>query len=232
MPSLEVLAAFIGVLLPLAQLAIGTWNQRKVERRVAQDLLERKLAPADLKILGDYLDQQLGAIDVRRYAQSASAKKRVDRVLERLAEFQGPEEPADSTTAEDAREVISFGETPALTKTRLSNALPEDVESRLYRGDDWGALVKLRSALEAETQRVLAKHGVHETEPMAQVRMLDILARRNLVNADAIGAAHVARKAGNRAAHGQPLEPDEVTSALRAGAFALSELRKVLDEPR
>lgn len=216
--------AVVGAVAPLARLVLDWIRQRAKERTLAKSSLENVLNEADLETLGHYLDNQLGEIDVARYAQQGEARDRVDRVLARLEEFLGPEEPASAETSEDTRRRITF-------QTTDLGGLPQDVDERLDLGDDWGALVRLRIALEHAARAALLDRNLEVTPRTSFARMLDMLRRQENLAPQVIDAAMVARSIANRAAHGQAVSPDEVASALRAGAFALRAFRNSSKKP-
>ena len=218
MEPLSLLTALLGGLLPLVRIAVDAFRQRGKERVVARDALDFVLKSADLKTLGDYLDGQLGGIDVGRYARNEDARRRVDRVLARLEEFLGPEEP-------EIDESVAKTSEPSLG-AYSRDGLPSDILERLSAGDEWGALVRLRIHLEQATRAALEAHQVAIGPRLPLTRALDRLRELGVLSADAIGSAHAARSVANRAAHGQLISADDIQFAIGAGAYALRELRR------
>jgi hypothetical protein len=218
--SLTLLTGLVGALVPLAQTAFVMLRQRGKESAVQESSLDAALRSTDLKILGAYLDDQLGEVDVARYAYKKDARERVDRVLERLEAFLGPDEPQQdaSPSRRDAPPQAGFD----------LEGLPQDIRARLQAGDEWGALVRLRIALEQATLDLLRAHKISAGLRISPALAMDILGQQKLLSADAAGSARNARSIANRAAHGQAVSPEDVASALASGAFALRELHRSL----
>ena len=218
MDTLSIATALIGGAVPLVRTALDILRQRKRESALAKESFEEILSSADLKTLGKYLDDQLGAVNVGRYARKPDARDRVDRALSRLEEFLGTDDVAEYTSAGAGAEVGPYA--------TAIHGLPVDVTDRLNSGDDWGALVRLRIALEQATTAALERRGLGVQSRMPFRQRLDLLVKLQAIDEDAVGSAMTARGIANRAAHGQPVTAEELSAALRAGSYALGSLQQ------
>jgi len=219
MEPISLITAILGGLAPLVKAVIEFAQQKTRERALAQESFETALGSADLRTLGKYLDDHLGAIDVERYARDDAARSKVDLVLAQLEKFLGPTEESDDSE-------VPSPPSEAAKRVPETKGLPEDVVARLNAGDEWGALVRLRVFLELASNEVLQAHGVSVQASNSLGGLTEFLRREGLVTADVIGAMRFAGGIANRAAHGKPIAQDELAAALRAGGFALLGLKR------
>lgn len=224
-----VVASLAGVSLSGLRVVIDFLRERRRQRALHEDKLDRILESPDLEVLGTYLDNDLGAIDVGGYATEADARRRVDRVLGRLRAFLGPVDLSAQPTAPDAKTPpAADAETPSelSSGTGLWADLPQDVRKRLDGGDEWAALVLLRSRLERQLRDYLRALGEEVPEHTAPSRLVARLAERRILAPDATKGLTQAMAVMNRAAHGVEISGDDVLATLRTVADAVKVLRQ------
>lgn len=238
--------AMLGALASIVRFVIDAWLQRQRQRALQADKLESILKSPELAVLGSYLDKDLGDIDVGRYATDTEARRKVDLVLGRLNEFLGPLDdstdstptptpittpipapgPVQSQAVRENESAESTTSTVTAPDTQIWQKLPQDVRQRLDAGDEWAALVRLRSALEHRVGSYLREDGVDVPEHATLGRMVASLRNLRVVEPDVIHALDLAISTMNRAAHGEDIGPDDVLRTLRAVANVMSTLDK------
>jgi hypothetical protein len=221
-------AALVGFSASLANLTLDVWKQRRRQHGLHEEKLEAILASPDLAVLGKYLDDDLGAIDVGRYATDADARRRVDRVLARLSDFLGPVEdiaqlPAQAPTAQTAPPEAAAEQQRSDAKALLD--LPEDVRRRLDSGDEWAALVLLRSKIEHQIRDFLRARGEQVSQQEAIGKLVSRLRDLHVLEPAQLARLSHAISNMNRAAHGQEASADDVLETLRVAASTMGLLQ-------
>ncbi len=157
----------------------------------------------DLPSLQIYLFDTLGSMSIREYARDQDAQRFVARAVDRVEEFLDEGKRTE-------------GEAPRADHLDAAG-------DAIARGDLVGGLARLRLAIELGLRDVALSVGL-PAERATGGRLIEMLRRADLIDPQIAEALSYAVKVGNRAVHGETVEPGQAYEALDIVRQALGNL--------
>lgn len=210
--------AIVSLVATLVGFTVQRWSAHRKLQSAEEAMFSAALESDDLLTLGDYLNSTLGEFTIYEYTARPQVEKRVNRMLERVAEFVGE-------TAE-IKPVFS-GESPA-GLGRNQRDLPKqflEVKAGLDSGESWNALARLRRIIEQHLREYGVSLGFKERHLRSAGQSLRLLADRNYVSEESFHLLDYAVRVCNEAVHGYSVPPGQAEEALSAAVQGLRLLK-------
>lgn len=211
-------------LLGMATVTWGYYAQKRKLKKAKAETIDSVLAKDDITILGAYVDNVIGAFNMREYATNSEVERKVDAYIERVREYIGNPEDIEREREEASRQTESRQTDPPLTP---DSQLPHEFRPILHElrvGESWNALARLRRYIEVTLKKRAEQADLPIEKVLSVGRLLTLLEKRQVV------PHHIARKlrypisVSNRAIHGQDVSQAEAEEAIFHAAEILQSL--------
>jgi hypothetical protein len=223
----------ISVIVTVYSLISNRVNQSKKLKSLEEQNFETILASSDIKILGKYLDFEIGQMTISDYVDNKNINRRIDILINKLTQFVGTEEQIIKETEEQVvDEKLSSERKQQLIDFPYKGKLGDDFDkvlNELYFGEPWNALARLRRLIEM-TLRKLADSKSIATENITSVtRLIELLKHYGIIDNYIVNNLQFPIHISNRAVHGQDLNQGEAQEAIFHAAIALERIIKTLE---
>ena len=222
-------AAVVGLAANLISDRVGQFlSTREESRKLARELETEALHSNDISMLGNYLYDNIGATRISNYVHDDAVREKVNRALDGVLKFLGPEEvgitPQEVAEAEAA--------TPsAESRERRYSGQPADVEMRkalqeIQYGEPWNGLARMRRHIETQLRQLAPDTMTNAS--ISAGRLLDLMTRQEFIPPGPAKQLRYAIRVANAGIHGENVDPSQAEEAWDMARAALS----ALDIPR
>jgi hypothetical protein len=226
-----ILGAVIGIVsvaVVLAEWYVSRSRARAALESATESVFGAAIRSDELKQVGSYLYDRLGAFKIADYAADVTVRRRVERLLNRARDFigeSGQKEP-DSVgpTSYSPRDSPTTYPEPSST-LELSTA-----ERELRSGNIWNGLARIRRLIEMRLRKLAERSDIRQRKGgagalLAQLEHLQVIPT-NLAQSlrDVISVA-------NRGVHGLDVSLNDAERAIRDARNALSGLEAIASRP-
>jgi len=219
--SLSVTSAIVGGTAALSSLSKFLVEARR--SKVFRDALTKKaedtaLESSDLDIVGKYLFDTIGGVEITSYVRDAKLRTRTEAALARLTTFVGTE----------TEQRLEQEDPPPPPPPEVTQGLPVPAPVELARakrnivdGDVWNGLARARRYIEL---RLGAQFPSVDSSRMSAIGLVSLAERRERIMPGEAEALRFALNVCNRAIHGEDISPDLALYAVDCIEYGLSSL--------
>jgi hypothetical protein len=229
-PFTYFLAVSLGALSSFATI-LAAWQARNIRLNKLKAAKESRFAEAlasdDISVLGAYLEDVVGDFTVLEYASSTEVTQRVDRYLEKVEEFLGTPSEIEEKLPDTRRELLPE------EREKVAHEYDKVLE-QLRTGESWNALARLRRHIEMTLRGFAEEVGLQLRSHISAGKLLDTLARKQLIPFFIEDSLRFPIAAANRAIHGLDVSADEAEYAVYMagkGLRSLGEFRRNRETP-
>jgi len=198
----------IGISVLTIGITISDTLARSARRRKAADGLKEKefaraLEAADIDVLGSYLYDTLGSVEIEDIVADEGLSRKVRSVVTAAREYLG----TDAGEADESERPL-FSGTGEVRRT----AFPE-ARMQLARGNVWNALASVRRDLEKALTQLAERRGL-EIKRRGLGSLIGELDRRGELPEGLVRDLRYATSVANRGVHGEDVEVGQATEAI------------------
>ena len=201
-------------------------NQRKSLKELRKKQLESILDSSDIISLGNYLDNDIGELSISDYVDNKELTKKVDSLIARLTRFVGTEEEIEIEKEEQEEFEKQHSKHELIKEFPFKGKVSEELDkiiNELYLGEPWNALARLRRYIEILLKNIAKEKGL-EVKRVSVSKLIEILWKKQLIDADIANNLKYPIHVSNRAIHGQELKSGEAEEAIYHAAYAIEKL--------
>lgn len=214
----------LGSLAPTLVSAVRVVLAERAKLRAAEEKrFRRALGSDDIAVVGRYLEDTIGAFNLREYASNAKVAERVNAYLERLGDFL-------KTDAEIEQQMREAGQPTTAPSSMAPPKELDAVRAELRSGGIWNALARLRRHIEIVLRGIALANGAVDKEATSSAgQLLRLLSRHQVVPSSAFSNLRYAVAVCNKAIHGFEVSADEAEAALAYAVVGLRDLNRPSD---
>ncbi len=218
-----VIAAILGLLSASSTLFayfLSNIKQRKTLEEIDSKLFKQALASADIKQLGNYLDNNIGNVTIKEFSTNPKIQKKVNHYIQNIISFIG--------TAEDIKKTeVKSHETEIIYNPEIPKEF-HPILKELRFGQPWNALAQLRRHIEISLRAIVNEYNIDLKEFMPITQTLSTLGSMNLISTSSIRDLKYAVSICNKAVHGIETSLPEAEEAIQMAIRAFEEINKTL----
>lgn len=220
--------ASISVLITIYTSLAEKWKQKNKLKLLQAKEFESILETSDIKILGNYLDNEIGQMTISDYVDNKEINYKIETFINKLTRFVGTEEQIDKEESEQSE----IQKEPDFDQKRYKDfpfkgQLGEEFDkilSELFFGEAWNALARLRRFIEIKLRELCEQNNIPVDKVFSITQMIEFLKRRDVIEIDVVRNLKYPVHISNRAIHGQDLKEGEAEEAIYHAAQALDRI--------
>jgi len=198
------------------------WQQRKL-KALKKIEFKNVLSSSDIKVLGNYLDNEIGQMTISDYVDNNEINKRINTFINKLTQFIGTEEQIKREEEPEIKtiekfEQKTFKEFPYHGKLGVEF---DKIIDELFWGESWNALARLRRYIEITLKEIGAKNKLNFEKIYSITQMIDLLVKHNIIDLIVANDLRFPVKVSNKAIHGQDLQKGQAEEAIYRAAIVL-----------
>lgn len=228
---LGILATSLGslsVVITILALINESLKQKNKLKVLNSKEFETILDTSDIKILGKYLDNEIGQMTISDYVDNESINQKIQTFINKLTRFVGTEEQIDKEKSEQIEidKDLDFDQ-QKLKDFPFKGKLGEEFDkilSELFYGEAWNALARLRRFIEIKLRDLCLQNNIPVEKMYSISHMIELLKRHEVIELDVARNLKYPVHVSNKAIHGQDLKKGEAEEAIFNAAKALNKI--------
>lgn len=219
----SVIAGLISILTTLISVFYVKRGEKRIIQKTEEKKFENVLASDDIVVLGSYLNNVLGPINIYEYTASPKIAERLDKYLERIQAYIG--------TGDEVSKGIERPQTiePDIFSRQLSDEFGK-ILKEVRTGEAWNALARLRRYIEITLKETVKILGIPQEGVASAGRLLSLLERSEFINKNISGKLRYSISICNKAVHGLDISPQEAEEAIYLARAAVDELIPIIND--
>lgn len=216
--TISSLTAVLSVLATLFAIYFNKKSQTKSLNDIREKSLDELIDSFDIKLLGKYLDNNLGQVTIKEYSANKKIQKIVNKYVQTIVNYIGTEEKLNQK--------VSVPENGKEFSANISaDLIPIILEYET--GQTWNALAKLRRHIEITIRDLANENKLQINEYSSPQKILSTMYTLNILSKSTVDNLNYVIKICSKAIHGIELSQEEEDNALNLAIKSLDEIEKL-----
>lgn len=216
--TISTLTGLLSVVATLLAIYFNKKSQTKALNDIREKSLDELIDSFDIKLLGKYLDKNLGQVTIKEYSANEKIQKIVNKYVQTIVNYIGTEEKLNQK--------ISVPENGKEYSANISMELiPIILEYET--GQTWNALAKLRRHIEITIRDLAIENNLQTNEYSSPQKILSVMYGLRILSKSTVDNLNYVIKICSRAIHGIELTQEEEDNALNLAIKSLDEIEKL-----